>query len=60
MLGFAASAQVMMTYLPLYLQNVFALSPAVAGLGMLPFALPLFSARASPRLFQTAYRAAIF
>ena len=42
MLGFAAAAQVMMTYLPLYLQNVFALSPAVAGLGMLPFALPLF------------------
>ncbi len=29
----------MMTYLPLYLQNVFALSTAVAGLGMLPFAL---------------------
>jgi hypothetical protein len=42
MLGFAASAQVMMTYLPLYLQNAFALSPAAAGLGMLPFALPLF------------------
>ncbi|WP_216850947.1 MFS transporter [Acidisphaera sp. L21] len=42
MLGFAASAQVMMTYLPLYLQTVFGLSPAAAGLGMLPFALPLF------------------
>src|ERR1700722_4418316 len=42
MLGFAAAAQVMMTYLPLYLQNVFALSPAAAGLGMLPSALPLF------------------
>jgi EmrB/QacA subfamily drug resistance transporter len=42
MVGFAASAQVMMTYLPLYLQNVFGLSPAAAGLGMLPFALPLF------------------
>ncbi len=42
MLGFAAAAQVMMTYLPLYLQNVFSLSPATAGLGMLPFALPLF------------------
>src|SRR4029077_16285209 len=42
MLGFAATAQVMMTYLPLYLQNVVALSPAAAGLGMLPFALPLF------------------
>src|SRR5260370_38620847 len=32
----------MVTYLPLYLQNAFGLSPAVAGLGMLPFALPLF------------------
>jgi EmrB/QacA subfamily drug resistance transporter len=42
MLGFAAAAQVMMTYLPLYLQNIFSLSPAAAGLGMLPFALPLF------------------
>ncbi len=42
MLGFASAAQVMMTYLPLYLQNAFSLSPAAAGLGMLPFALPLF------------------
>ena len=42
MLGFASAAQVMMTYLPLYLQNVFSLSPAAAGLGMLPSALPLF------------------
>lgn len=42
MLGFASSAQVMMTYLPLYLQNVFGLAAAAAGFGMLPFALPLF------------------
>lgn len=42
MLGFASAAQVMMTYLPLYLQNVFGLSPALAGAGMMPFALPLF------------------
>ena len=42
MLGFASAAQVMMTYLPLYLQNVFDFSPAGAGVGMLPFALPLF------------------
>ncbi len=42
MLGFASAAQVMMTYLPLYLQNVFGFSPAEAGVGMLPFALPLF------------------
>ena len=60
MLGYAAAAQVMMTYLPLYLQNVFGLSPAAAGLGMLPFALPLFFC---PRIavvsFEPAYRAAI-
>ena len=43
MLGYAAAAQVMMTYLPLYFQNPFGLSPAAAGLGMLPFALPLSS-----------------
>ncbi len=42
MLGFASAAQVMMTYLPLYLQNVFGFSPATAGVSMLPFALPLF------------------
>ena len=42
MLGFASSAQVMMTYLPLYLHNAFGLGAAAAGFGMLPFALPLF------------------
>jgi EmrB/QacA subfamily drug resistance transporter len=41
MLGFAAAAQVMMTYLPLYLQNVHGMNAAIAGIGMLPFALPL-------------------
>lgn len=42
MLGFASAAQVMLTYLPLYLQNVFGQSAVQAGLGMLPLALPLF------------------
>jgi EmrB/QacA subfamily drug resistance transporter len=42
MLGFASSAQIMMTYLPLYLQNAFDLGAAAAGVRMLPFALPLF------------------
>ena len=42
MLGFAASAQVMLTYLPLYLQNAFGFDAAAAGLRMMPFALPLF------------------
>jgi Na+/melibiose symporter-like transporter len=41
-LGFASSAQVLMTYLPLYLQNAFGLGAVAAGFGMLPFALPLF------------------
>jgi EmrB/QacA subfamily drug resistance transporter len=41
MLGYAAAAQVMMTILPLYLQDAFILSPAIAGLAMTPFALPL-------------------
>src|SRR5260370_4498885 len=41
MLGYAAAAQVMMTILPLYLQDAFVLSPAIAGLAMTPFALPL-------------------
>jgi MFS family permease len=37
MFGYAACAQVMMTFLPLYLQNAFAFSAVAAGLGMLPF-----------------------
>jgi len=41
MLGYAAAAQVMMTILPLYLQDAFVLSPAIAGLAMIPFASPL-------------------
>jgi len=41
MFGYAATAQVMMTILPLYLQDAFGQSPAVAGLAMTPFALPL-------------------
>lgn len=41
MLGYAASAQVMVTYLPLYLQNVFFLGPASTGLAMMPYAVPI-------------------
>jgi EmrB/QacA subfamily drug resistance transporter len=41
MLGYAGGAQVMIFYLPLFLQNAFDLSPAMAGLAMLPFALPM-------------------
>ncbi|MGF6542035.1 EmrB/QacA subfamily drug resistance transporter [Paraburkholderia youngii] len=41
MFGYAACAQVMMTFLPLYLQNAFGWTPICAGLGMLPFALSM-------------------
>nr|WP_259295168.1 MFS transporter [Paraburkholderia sp. DHOC27] len=41
MFGYAACAQVMMTFLPLYLQNAFGLSAIAAGMGMLPFALAM-------------------
>jgi MFS family permease len=41
MLGYAASAQVMVTYLPLYLQNAFHFGPASTGLAMLAYAIPL-------------------
>jgi len=41
MAAYAASAQVMMTLLPLYLQDAFGYSPVIAGAAMIPFALPL-------------------
>ncbi|WP_413737574.1 MFS transporter [Sodalis sp. RH21] len=41
MLAYAASAYVMATYLPLYLQAAFFPSPAIAGLALLPFGIPL-------------------
>ncbi|MFJ5296672.1 MFS transporter [Pseudomonas sp. NPDC088368] len=42
MVGYAAGAQVMIFYLPLYLQNAFSFAPVIAGVSMLPFALPMF------------------
>jgi EmrB/QacA subfamily drug resistance transporter len=44
MFGYGAAAQVMIFFLPLYLQNFMALGPMAAGFAMLPFALPLFTA----------------
>ena len=41
MFGYAACAQVMMTFLPLYLQNAYEWAPIRAGIGMLPFALSM-------------------
>jgi len=45
--GYGASAQVMIFFLPIYLQGAFGLGPMAAGFAMLPFAAPLFLA---PRL----------
>ncbi|HEX4422282.1 MAG TPA: MFS transporter [Kofleriaceae bacterium] len=44
MFGYAAGAQVMIFYLPLYAQNAYGFAPARAGLAMLPFAIPMFLA----------------
>jgi Na+/melibiose symporter-like transporter len=41
MVGYGSTAQVMIFYLPLFLQNAYHFSPAKAGLAMLPFALPM-------------------
>ena len=41
MFGYASAAQVMMTFLPLYLQNAFSFSAIAAGLAMLPFAVAM-------------------
>jgi EmrB/QacA subfamily drug resistance transporter len=41
MIAYGGTAQVMMTFLPLYMQDAFGTSPALAGLSMIPFALPL-------------------
>jgi EmrB/QacA subfamily drug resistance transporter len=44
MAGYGAGAQVMVFFLPIYLQAAFGYSPEAAGLAMLPFAIPLFVA----------------
>jgi EmrB/QacA subfamily drug resistance transporter len=43
MLGYAVAGHLMMTILPVYLQDAFGQSAAHAGLAMIPFALPLFA-----------------
>jgi len=43
MFGYAACAQVMMTFLPPYLQNAFGWQAVSAGLGMLPFATAMIA-----------------
>jgi EmrB/QacA subfamily drug resistance transporter len=48
MIGYGASAQVMIFFLPLYLQNAYGFQPLVAGVAMIPFAFPMVLA---PRIF---------
>jgi EmrB/QacA subfamily drug resistance transporter len=51
MVGYGASAQVMVFFLPLYLENAYGFAPLAAGLAMAPFALPMVLApRATNRL----------
>jgi EmrB/QacA subfamily drug resistance transporter len=47
MIGYGASAQVMVFFLPIFLQNAYGFEPMIAGVAMLPFALPMVLA---PRL----------
>jgi EmrB/QacA subfamily drug resistance transporter len=42
--GYGTSAQVMIFFLPLYLQGQFGLAPLAAGFAMAPYAVPLFLA----------------
>ncbi len=42
--GYGASAQVMIFFLPIYLQSAFGFNPLTAGFAMAPFAVPLFVA----------------
>lgn len=55
MFGYGAAAQVMIFFLPLYLQGALKLSPMAAGFAMLPFALPLVIAPPLAALFLGAY-----
>lgn len=41
MVGYGMAAQVMVFYLPLYLQNAYGFDPLTAGLAMLPFPVPM-------------------
>jgi EmrB/QacA subfamily drug resistance transporter len=53
MVGYGAAAQVMVFYLPLFLQNAYGFDALRAGLAMLPFALPMVLApRVTSRLAE--------
>src|ERR1700753_1787622 len=53
MTGYGATAQVMVFYLPLFLQNAYGFDPLKAGLAMTPFALPMvLTPRLTTRIAQ--------
>jgi fucose permease len=53
MIGYGATAQVMVFYLPLFLQNAYGFDPLKAGLAMTPFALPMvLTPRLTTRIAQ--------
>ncbi|CAB3798085.1 MFS transporter [Pararobbsia alpina] len=58
MFGYAACAQVMMTFLPLFLQNAFGLSAIAAGMGMLPFALAMIVGPSIGAMLSTRFSSA--
>jgi EmrB/QacA subfamily drug resistance transporter len=55
MIGYGASAQVMIFFLPLYLQNAYGFGPLAAGVAMIPFALPMVLAPRETRRLATRY-----
>ena len=55
MIAYGASAQVMIFFLPLYLQNAYGFEPLAAGIAMIPFALPMVLAPRETRRLATRY-----
>ncbi len=55
MIGYGASAQVMIFFLPLYLENAYGFDPLPAGVAMIPFALPMVLAPRVTRQLATRY-----
>src|SRR6202012_1564595 len=55
MIGYGASAQVMVFFLPLYIQNSYDYTPLVAGVAMIPFAVPMVMAPRVTAKLAAAY-----
>jgi EmrB/QacA subfamily drug resistance transporter len=55
MIGYGASAQVMIFFLPMYLENAYGFKPLPAGIAMIPFAVPMVLAPRIVRQLATRY-----